>query len=199
MREAANIAAVAALQPDYMGFIFYPASPRYIAPVSAELIRYIPAGLKTTGVFVNETPGLVLEKQHTHQLDALQLHGHETPAYCAALKESGAEIIKAFGIAPGFDFNSLEAYLPVVDYFLFDTQSPAHGGSGKAFDWQVLAQYPWPKAYFLSGGIGPEHVEALKNLNDERLYALDLNSRFEQAPGLKDSHKLADFFKKIRD
>ncbi|MEE1943817.1 phosphoribosylanthranilate isomerase [Pedobacter sp. KR3-3] len=193
MREAANIASVAELQPDYMGFIFYPQSPRCISEVSAELIKYVPPSIKTTGVFVNEELEKVIAYVIKYNLKAVQLHGQEDVAYCAALAETGAEVIKAFGIGEDFDFEQLKAYEPVVDYFLFDTQTPVHGGSGKVFDWTLLAKYTLDKRYFLSGGIGLEQVETLKQLNDPRLYAIDVNSKFEVAPGLKDVTQLKEF------
>ncbi|WP_431294862.1 phosphoribosylanthranilate isomerase [Pedobacter sp. P26] len=197
MRLAANIAAVAELQPDYLGFIFYEKSPRLISDVSTELIKYIPSEIKTVGVFVNEELEKVKDKVNTLKLKAVQLHGSESPEYCAALKTAfgSLEVIKAFGIDEDFDFSGLEAYLNVVDYFLFDTKTKAHGGSGKTFDWSVLDRYAYTKPYFLSGGIDLEHTEAIKNMQDERLYALDINSRFEMEPGLKDAEKIEEFIK----
>jgi phosphoribosylanthranilate isomerase len=199
MRLAANIAAVAGLQPDYMGFIFYEKSPRLISEVSAELIKYIPSEIKTVGVFVNEDLEKVKEKVNLLKLKAVQLHGSESPEYCEALKASfpALEVIKAFGIDEEFDFSSLEPYLVVVDYFLFDTKTKAHGGSGKTFNWSVLDRYTYSKPYFLSGGIDLEHTPAIKNINDERLYALDINSRFEIEPGLKDAEKIKEFIKEM--
>jgi phosphoribosylanthranilate isomerase len=197
MTQAANIAAVAALQPDYMGFIFYPKSPRCISEVSAELIKYVPPLIKTTGIFVNEqleTARAYIEK---YNLKAVQLHGSEDATYCEALKSTGVEVIKVFGLKEKFDFSQLEPYLNTVDEFLFDTQSPGHGGSGKQFDWALLAQYPFEKSYFLSGGIGLEQVAALKGLQDNRLYAIDVNSKFELEPGFKNVEKLAIFFREM--
>jgi len=194
MKFAANIAAVAALQPDYLGFIFYEKSPRLINNVSAELIKYIPEQIKTVGVFVDEALEEVKEKVSMHKLKAVQLHGKESVEYCRALKSTfnSLELIKAFGIDEDFDFNRLEAYLNTVDYFLFDTKTVAHGGSGKVFDWQILEQYALPKPYFLSGGIDLEHTQAIKEIKDERLYALDINSRFETEPGVKDADKIKE-------
>lgn len=199
MRLAANIAAVAELQPDYLGFIFYEKSPRLISEVSAELIKYIPSEIKTVGVFVNEDLEKVKDKVNTLKLKAVQLHGSESTEYCAALKSSfpALEVIKAFGIDEDFDFSGLEAYLNAVDYFLFDTKTKTHGGSGKTFDWSVLDRYTYTKPYFLSGGIDLEHVPAIKEINDERLYALDINSRFEIEPGLKDAEKIKEFIKEM--
>ncbi|WP_316783513.1 phosphoribosylanthranilate isomerase [Pedobacter frigiditerrae] len=197
MKQASNIAAVAELQPDYLGFIFYPKSPRFISEVSAELIKYVPSTIKTTGVFVNEDLETVKAYIFKYNLKAVQLHGQEDVAYCAELKSTGVEVIKAFGIDENFDFSKLETYLNTVDYFLFDTQTPAHGGSGKMFDWTLLTNYTLNKPYFLSGGIDLTHTTTIKNINDPRLYAVDVNSKFELEPGLKDVKKLREFFKEM--
>lgn len=197
MSQASNIAAVADLQPDYLGFIFYPKSPRAISKVSAELIKYVPESIKTVGVFVNEDLEIVVDNILQFKLKAIQLHGSEEPAYCEALKEYGVEVIKAFGVGEGFEFDLLERYLKVVDYFLFDTQTEQHGGSGKQFDWSLLENYKLDKPYFLSGGIGLEQVEQVKDIDDYRFIAVDVNSKFEIQPGLKDIDKLKQFFKNI--
>ncbi len=199
MKQAANIAAVAELQPNYMGFIFYPKSPRFISNVSAELIKYVPSSIKTTGVFVDEEVEIVKAYIFKYNLKAVQLHGKESAAYCEEIKLTGVEVIKAFGLDKNFDFNQLLNYLTVVDYFLFDTQTPDHGGSGKLFDWKILADYKLDKQYFLSGGIDISSVEAIKQINDPRLYAIDINSRFELDPGLKDVEKIKKFIKKVKD
>ncbi len=198
MRHAANIAGVANLHPDYLGFIFYKQSPRYINEISAELIKYVPNEIRTVGVFVNEEAETLKNLVIKHQLKAVQLHGHESVAFCASMKDLGVEVIKAFGVHPGFDFEQLAAYQNDVDYFLFDTQTLAHGGSGKVFDWTLLEKYRLQKPYFLSGGIGLSNAKTLSNIDDDRLYAIDVNSRFELEPGLKDVNQLAVFFKDLR-
>ncbi|MGF1923952.1 MAG: phosphoribosylanthranilate isomerase [Bacteroidia bacterium] len=192
MKHATNIAAVAELHPDYMGFIFYQKSPRSISDVSAELIKYVPTSIKTTGVFVNEELEVVKERVLKSQLKAVQLHGSERPDYCAELKLTGVEVIKAFGLNEDFNFKQLEDYVNVVDYFLFDTQTPMHGGSGKVFDWKLLTNYKLEKSYFLSGGIDLEHIEGINTIADSRLYAIDVNSKFEIEPGLKNVEKLKE-------
>lgn len=197
MKQAANIAAVAELQPDYLGFIFYQKSPRFIPEVSAELIKYVPSTIKTTGVFVNEDVQIVKQHIIKYNLKAIQLHGNEDVSYCQELKLADVEIIKAFGVDEHFDFEKLSAYLNVVDYFLFDTQTPAHGGSGKVFDWSLLQNYKFEKPYFLSGGIDLLHIAEIKQIIDPRLYAVDVNSKFELEPGLKDVEKLKEFFKEM--
>lgn len=201
MKFAANIAAVAGLQPDYLGFIFYDKSPRYISDVSAELIKYIPSEIKTVGVFVDEDLEIVKKKINLYQLKAVQLHGSEAPEYCAELKTNfnNLEVIKAFGLDEDFDFSTLDAYKKVVDFFLFDTKTKAHGGSGKTFDWKILESYTLDKPYFLSGGIDLEHAEAISRIKDERLYALDINSRFETEPGVKDVERIKAFVAKLGD
>lgn len=193
MKHAANIAAVADLKPDYLGFIFYQKSPRYISEISSELIKYVPSTIKTTGVFVNEQLEAVEAAIIKCRLKAVQLHGSETPDYCASLRTCGVEVIKAFGIHDDFDFTSLVPYSNVVDYFLFDTQTAAHGGSGKVFDWSLIEGYQLQKPYFLSGGIDIDHAQKLKDMEDHRLYAIDVNSKFEIEPGLKDMEKLTQF------
>jgi len=199
MKFAANIAAVAALQPDYLGFIFYKKSPRFISDVSAELIKYIPSEIKTVGVFVDEDLEIVKKKVNLYQLKAVQLHGNESAEYCAELKSlfNSSEVIKAFGVDEDFDFDILNNYTAVVDYFLFDTKTKAHGGSGKTFDWKILDNYKLDKPYFLSGGIDLEHATAIAKIEDSRLYALDINSRFEFEPGVKDAEKIREFVAKL--
>lgn len=193
MKHAANIAAVAELHPDYLGFIFYPKSPRVISEVSAELIKYIPSSIKTTGVFVDEELETVKAYIFKYNLKAVQLHGKESEEYCKEIKLTGAEVIKSFGLKEGFDFSQLLNYADIVDCFLFDTQTPQHGGSGKVFDWKLLQNYKLNKPYFLSGGIDVNHVATIKEINDPRLYAIDINSKFELESGLKDTGKLKEF------
>ncbi len=200
MKLAANIAAVASLRPDYLGFVFYEKSPRFINDVSAELIKYIPAEIKTVGVFVDEDLDIVKKKINLYQLKAVQLHGKESPGFCADLKAEfgNVEIIKAFGVDEHFDFGSLKEYQHLVDFFLFDTKTKAHGGSGKTFDWKILDHYSLDKPYFLSGGIDLEHIAALSKIEDERLFVLDINSRFEVEPGVKDVEMVSTFIKEHR-
>lgn len=193
MKHAANIAAVADLQPDYMGFICYEKSPRFISEISSELIKYVPPTIKTTGVFVNEKLEVVEAAIVKYKFKAIQLHGNEPPEYCASLRSYGVEVIKAFGIHDDFDFTTLVPYSNVVDYFLFDTQTVAHGGSGKVFDWNLIERYQLQKPYFLSGGIELGHAEKFKDMEDHRLYGVDLNSKFEIEPGMKDIEKLTRF------
>ena len=205
-----NIVDVAGLQPDYLGFIFWEPSSRYFDHEPSPL----PPEIKSVGVFVDAPIESVLEKVSTYHLDAVQLHGNETPEYCANLKNRHSElvsesqtkefdIIKVFSIKETFDFSILEAYEDSCDYFLFDTKGRLPGGNGYTFDWEVLQQYPSTKPYFLSGGIGLENVNELRKFLDtdtsKYCYAIDVNSKFETEPGRKDIKKLKEFKKVLEN
>ncbi|MBC7912822.1 MAG: phosphoribosylanthranilate isomerase [Pyrinomonadaceae bacterium] len=199
MREAENISNLAELQPDYIGFIFYQNSPRFVENLDFTLIHSLKVSIKKTGVFVNASAEYIQENIAKYNLNAIQLHGDESPEFCLRFKSKTVEVIKAFGIGNEFKFNDLNLYFECVDYFLFDTKSSLHGGSGKIFDWQLLESYKLPTPYFLSGGLSEENINELQDLKDSRLYALDLNSRFETSPGFKDIKKLRSFFNKIKN
>ena len=190
MQETENIAALASLQPDYMGFIFWEPSKRYCTTVPTD----IPKHIKKVGVFVDETTKQIKEKVKLFGLDAVQLHGDESPRQCAALLNL-CEVIKAFRIGPDFDFKTLTPYQDHCTYFLFDTQGPLPGGNGTAFDWKLLAGYTLDTPFFLSGGIGLGHVEAIAEIRKCNLpiHALDINSQFESKPGVKKIEKIEKF------
>ncbi|MEJ6979971.1 phosphoribosylanthranilate isomerase [Pedobacter sp. P351] len=198
MRDAENISELAMLEPDYMGFIFYPQSKRYAADLDVEVLNALPSEIKKTGVFVNAAYTEISQKIDTYKLDAIQLHGTESPEFCIRCKQLDVEVIKAFGVDKDFDFSDLSAYKEAVDYFLFDTKTDLHGGSGKTFDWNILQKYSLQKPYFLSGGLSADNLTEIKQINDPRLYALDLNSRFELEPGLKNIEKLTAVFNEIK-
>lgn len=186
MKYPDNILEVGALLPDYMGFIFWEKSARYFDAVIPE----IPKSIKKVGVFVNETVETITQKVSQHDLQAVQLHGQESVAFCEALKKSlpkEIEIIKVFSILDTFDFEVLKSFEPVCDYFLFDTKGKLPGGNGTTFDWKVLEKYPSTKPFFLSGGIGMEEMDAVSEIlkTDLPVYAIDVNSKFEIEPGLK--------------
>ena len=199
MRDVQNIRALVNLHPDYIGLIFYSGSKRFVNKMDTQALIEVPEDINLTGIFVNENLEIVLEKISSYKLKAIQLHGDESPEYCRSLGDQikTIEIIKAFGFDDNFDFSALEPYLRVVDFFLFDTKTSGHGGSGKAFNWDILNKYPYQKPYFLSGGIGVENLDEVLAISDERLHALDLNSRFEVEPGLKDISKLNLTFNKL--
>ncbi|MFD1871685.1 phosphoribosylanthranilate isomerase [Hymenobacter bucti] len=187
MREAANLWAVADLKPDYLGFIFYGKSTRYMRDtLSASRVRNLPAGIKRVGVFVNADLTNVQATASAYALDYVQLHGHETPEYCQQARDSGLHIIKAFAVGETFDFTTLTTYEPSCDFFLFDTKGALPGGNGTAFDWQILAGYAGTTPFFLSGGLGPDNLAALLAFHHPQLYGFDFNSHLETTPGVKD-------------
>lgn len=198
MKYQDNITQVAALQPDYLGFIFYKKSSRFFDGIIPEL----PKSIKKVGVFVDASLKFILDKIETHQLDIIQLHGQETTEFCKELRilchsernEESIEIIKVFSIKDHFDFSALQPYENVCDYFLFDTKGELPGGNGYTFNWEILKNYPSTKPYFLSGGIGLNEVKGiklfLKQPDSKHCYAIDINSKFEIQPGLKNIEAL---------
>jgi phosphoribosylanthranilate isomerase len=198
LNEPANLAAVAALTPDFVGLIFAGKSPRHALALDAAAVRALPAGPRKVGVFVDATTAEILSRQVEFRLNAVQLHGHETPAQCAEVRAAGLLVIKAFGVGATFDFAQLAPYVPVCDYFLFDTQGARAGGNGLTFDWSILESYPWSTPYLLAGGLTPAHAEALRALRLPGLAGVDLNSGFETKPGLKDASLLQLTFNTLR-
>ena len=199
MREKANIEALVQLPIDYIGFIFYPQSPRFVGErIEPSVISAIPKRIKKVGVFVNATIHEVLCKAEENALDCLQLHGSETPDYCNALKEKGFTIIKAFKAEPELLTCETANYRYACDYLLFDTPTPKHGGSGNKFDWQMLKQQKLSLPFFLSGGIAPGDEDSINTLDMKGLYAIDINSRFEIEPGLKNIDLIKNFISQIK-
>jgi phosphoribosylanthranilate isomerase len=199
MRQPENIKELVALKPDYIGLIFYPKSKRFVSNEEAiEINKVIPKQILKVGVFVNEYIPNILSRVTLFGLSAIQLHGDESPEYCRNLKDLGIPIIKAFGINETFDFRVLNDYETSCDYFLFDTKAAERGGTGEKFDWKILNNYTLSKPLFLSGGIGPEDTEDILSIKGLSIYSLDINSRFEVQPALKDIEKLKKFINEIR-
>lgn len=192
MRDPQNILEVAAMQPDYLGFIFYKGSPRFVG----EDFR-IPEGLdrsiKRVGVFVNASFREIQAHAKQHGLSHLQLHGTESPNQCAELKQDGFSVIKALGVDDLTDFRGLELFLPRVDYFLFDSKTSTYGGSGKRFDWNLLKRYNQEIPFILSGGVSAEHIDEIIGLEGMNLWGVDVNSSVEIRPGLKDVDRIRHF------
>ena len=197
LRDPENIKAVAALGPDYMGFIFYGPSSRFIENLHAESLTNIPSSVYKTAVFVNESTENISELIARYHFDAIQLHGSEHPDFCYSFKNK-VTVIKAFGLDSSFNFVQLAAYAGKVNFFLFDTKTASHGGSGKTFDWQVLNKYELDIPFFLSGGISLDNLDEIKSINHPQFYGIDLNSKFETAPGMKDISKLEKAFEIIK-
>jgi len=194
MKYPDNVSAVAALMPDYLGFIFYKPSKRYCGEtLSPEFVKTLPASIIKTGVFVNESLEEVLCICSDYEFKAVQLHGHETPDFCLSCKKSGLEVIKVFHVGETMDWSILEHYKKVTDYFLFDTKTPEYGGSGNRFNWEILKEYDNEMPLFLSGGVDESILNELNTLSAVNMYALDVNSQFELEPGLKDVDRIKNF------
>lgn len=191
MREAENIREAEALGIDLMGFIFWPKSSRYVS----ERPAYLPTGCKRVGVFVDASLDEIRQHADDYQLDLIQLHGHESPAFVEALRP--LRLIKAINIASAEDLIQTEAYEGIVDRFLFDTKGKVAGGNGVKFNWSVLASYHGATPFLLSGGIGPDDVEAVSSFRHPQCLGIDLNSRFEVEPALKDIQKLRQFINQL--
>ncbi|MCE7990363.1 MAG: phosphoribosylanthranilate isomerase [Roseivirga sp.] len=191
MRESQNISELLLLNPDYMGFIFYEKSPRNVGEVLDEaLLKSFPASVQKVGVFVNASLDFVKTQVSKYELDLVQLHGDESPAYVADLFAVGIRVIKVFSIGDAFDFKQLGEYNPFVEYFLFDTKGKARGGNGELFNWELLKDYDQKVPFFLSGGIDLENAGDLKVLEGMNIHAIDVNSKFELEPGLKDIERV---------
>jgi phosphoribosylanthranilate isomerase len=199
MRELGNIQSlISEVKPDWMGLIFYPKSPRYVTEDKA--VDFNKVEVKKVGVFVNETEIEILRKVNLFGLSAIQLHGSESAEFAERLSQNTeAEIWKVVSVKEEIDWKNLRAYLPFVDKFLFDTATAAHGGSGEKFDWSILETYPFDKSFLLSGGLDEESVGEILNLKRQipQLSGVDLNSKFEDAPGLKNIEKLKKFKQKL--
>lgn len=220
MKYPENIIAVANLQPDYLGFIFHKNSPRFFDRIIPEL----PKTIKKVGIFVNTSEEYIIKKIEEYQLNAIQLHGDESLEFCKQLKElchaelvsashykdkipkqvrNDISIIKVFSIKDEFEFEKLQPYEGIVDYFLFDTKGKLPGGNGYTFDWSVLKDYPSTTPFFLSGGIGLEETDKiisfLERPESRYCHALDVNSKFEIAPGQKHIEQLKQFKNKLSD
>lgn len=194
MKYPENILEVGSLLPDYMGFIFWEKSARYFEGIIPEL----PKSIQKVGVFVNASVDEIAEKIKTHDLQAVQLHGQESVEFCESLKKNIPnliDVIKVFPILDTFDFGILNSYENFCDFFLFDTKGKLPGGNGTTFDWKVLEKYPSTTPFFLSGGIGIVELGDVKQVLKTNLpiYAIDINSKFEVEPGLKNIELLSGF------
>lgn len=198
MRDAENIKQLEELGTvDWMGFIFYPCSPRNVETVP----DYLPIQCKRVGVFVNEPHSNILLKQREFELDYVQLHGDETPEYCNTLRtlmNNQAQLIKVFQIETIEDLNKVTPYTTVVDYLLFETKCTTYGGSGKHFDWSILHHYQGNTPFFITGGIGADDAEAVKAFRHPQFMGIDLNSRFELSPALKNISLIDQFIKQLK-
>lgn len=211
MRDADNIRDISALGVDMIGLIFYPPSPRYVQQFSSGagiIPDYAPDMGKTplrVGVFVDDMPQNIVTRVYNYKLDYIQLHGNEP---CETLENLRAtidpdikpniKIIKAISVSSAEDIKKYKEYVGAADLFLFDTKCKTVGGSGEQFDWQVLQAYDGDVPFLLSGGIGPDDAERVRNFHHPKCIGIDLNSKFEIEPALKDVEKLKQFLVKVK-
>ena len=194
LKDELNINDVDALGVDYIGMIFYEKSPRYVGENTLHL-KTIKA--KKVGVFVNASLEYIKQIKTEFNIQTAQLHGAESPEFSEKVKNTGLEVWKVFGIDDEFDFSMLDNY-PSVDLFLFDTKSPLHGGTGIKFNWEKLSSLNNKIKFMLSGGIGKDDAAAINKLSIQGLVGIDLNSKFETAPGHKNAPMLKDFIQQLK-
>jgi phosphoribosylanthranilate isomerase len=195
MKYTDNREAVEKLPVDWLGFIFYPQSKRFVG-ADPEIFLFDSEKPKVA-VFIDENAFEIMALAKNFDFKMVQLHGKENPKTCLMLKNQGLKIIKAFSVDENFDFAQTKPYEGSVNYFLFDTKTPLHGGSGKKFDWKLLDKYTGHTPFLLSGGIGPGDAEEILKISHPKFSGVDLNSGFEDAPGLKNIEKLKTFITKI--
>lgn len=193
LKHKNNVYAAISTGIAYVGFIFYEQSPRYVVgTLYPEDVWFLPDEVEKIGVFVNASVEEITKYAKLYQLDLIQLHGNETPEMCAAIRNQGYSVIKAFGLDDTFDFTQLQSYTKDVDFFLFDTKSPQHGGSGESFNWEMLKAYSHDIPVFIGGGVGVSNLEELLQHDFPFLHAVDMNSRLEIEPGLKDINQVEE-------
>ena len=198
MSDSKNIREIAKIMPDYLGFIFYEKSPRYVKdPDSLFHHIEIADSITKVGVFVDESIEKMVRHVKNYDLGAVQLHGKEDFTHCERLMDKGIEVIKVFSVDDDFDFTQMEAYVHAVDYFLFDTKGKSLGGNGISFDWQIIEKYPFEVPFFLSGGIGNENIDNVRYLKHTALIGIDVNSKLEISPGMKDPVLVEQFKSKF--
>jgi phosphoribosylanthranilate isomerase len=198
MREPENIRQIAAMNPDYMGFIFYEKSPRCVGS-NFTLPSDFSKEIKKVGVFVNASTAQMELAAEQLSLDYLQLHGDESAEQVSELKNKGYKIVKVFSIGDAFDFQMIKPYEDLVDFFLFDTKGKYYGGNAQRFDWEILQKYNQRIPFFLSGGLSPENMNEINKINGMNIHALDVNSGVENSPAVKNVGKVksfVDFLKK---
>lgn len=199
MRRADNIAEVARLAPDMIGFIFWEPSPRNACHTPPEALDSLSPETRRVGVFVDASRETILDTARRYGLRFVQLHGSETPGECAALRAEGLGVMKAFGIATRDDVARTAFYEGSCDLYVFDTRTPAHGGSGVKFDHTLLAAYRGSTPWLLSGGLGPGDAPSLALIDDPLCAGFDINSRFESSPGIKDPAAVGKFILTVKN
>ena len=200
MRDSKNIRAVEAVGIDWMGFIFWDGSPRFVA----DTLRYLPTRCKRVGLFVNQMPQYIIDCIDYYNLDMVQLHGDETPVLIDNLRRTmedmmpGLKYIKAINISSAADLEKAKSYQDSADYLIFDTKAEKVGGNGTQFDWHIVDGYDGQLPFLLSGGIGPDDAERVKAFRHPKCIGIDLNSKFETSPAIKNVEAIKTFVNKIK-
>jgi phosphoribosylanthranilate isomerase len=198
MKMTANRESLEELPIDYFGFIFYPGSTRFVGNCEAEILfKLLNTPKFRTGVFVDTAPAEIVRTAKKVKLTHIQLHGRETPDECEQIRRKGFKVIKSFSVYPDFDFTVCNSFAGRCNFFLFDTKGKLPGGTGEKFNWEILNRYELNVPFFLSGGISPGDESAILRLNHPAFYGIDLNSGFEDAPGVKDSGKIKLFLSSL--
>lgn len=197
MRDPENIREVSDLKPDFMGFIFYPPSPRNFSFLSDNIVSSLPEGIMPVAVTVNIDFDRIMSIADKYGFKGVQLHGEEAPELCRQLKEAGLFVMKAISVRDSESMNDVRKYVGNVDLFVFDTATKSRGGSGKKFNWSLLENYDIPTDFLLSGGIGPEDADRILEFSHPHFAGVDLNSRFEVSPGVKSTSLLSKFLNEL--
>lgn len=197
LNDPSSMMELSNLDVDFLGFIFYKGSPRYCDLLKKDHLEVLTVKQKKVGVFVNASEQEIDAAIEQYALDLVQLHGEETPTLCASIQKK-IPVIKAISVAQQLNMEQLKGFAETCDYFLFDTKTNVHGGSGKKFDWRLLENYDLPIPFFLSGGIGLEDLESIKKLSHPQLYGIDINSKFELSPGKKDTALVKEFIHQLK-
>lgn len=198
MSDPGNIRTVASLAPMLMGFIFYDKSPRNAIGLDPSSVKGLPPYIRPVAVFVNPSVDYTLDITERYGFKIVQLHGEESTGLCDELRKMGLTVFKAISVSSINDINRAQVYEGHADLFLFDTATPAKGGSGKKFDWDLLKRYNYRTPYLLSGGIGPEDIDSIVAAMRPGMAGIDINSRFESKPGIKDIPLLTKFILSLR-
>ena len=197
--DSNNIRDLAQEDINLMGFIFYPQSKRYIRENIEKTVDNLPSSIQKVGVFVNATKEEVTQRIRQYALDYIQLHGDESPDYCAYFHNKDVKVIKAFALRTTSDLQQIASYSASCDLFVFDSPTPTYGGSGVSFDWKLIEHYNQATPYLLSGGLGLHNIKAALTLEDPRLIGFDFNSKLENEYHLKDRTQVQELIKKIRE
>ncbi len=198
MKYQQNITAVSSLPIDYMGFIFYHASPRFVAVLDKNIFKNIPQHIQTVAVFVNSPVEEISSIVNEYPFNLVQLHGNESVEDCKYLYEQNIHVIKAFNIDSNTSFSTIENYISYCKYFLFDTATQLFGGSGLQFNWNLLKNYVYETPFFLSGGISLENIEEALKINHPKLFGFDINSKIEDSAAIKNIDKAKQIIQKIK-